>query len=73
MDVVIDPKYLCSVTIHEEWNTYTKMYINPVIKTLNGSIDTTFVKQQISWLKTIFFFTILVLIHLFIVRTIIKW
>lgn len=24
MDFTIDPKYLCSVTIHEEWNTYTK-------------------------------------------------
>ena len=24
MDFAIDPKYLCSVTIHEEWNQYTK-------------------------------------------------
>ena len=24
MDFTIDPKYLCSVTIREEWNTYTK-------------------------------------------------
>lgn len=24
MDFTIDPAYLCSVTIHEEWNTYTK-------------------------------------------------
>ncbi|MGE0562050.1 MAG: hypothetical protein AB7O47_09555 [Flavobacteriales bacterium] len=57
----------------EEWNTYTRMYINPVIRTLNGSIDTSIVNQQISWIKTIFFFTILVLLHLFVVRTIIKW
>jgi glutaredoxin-related protein len=57
----------------EEWNTYTKMYINPVLRTLNGTIDVSIVKQQISWIKTIFFFTILVLIHLFIIRTIIKW
>ena len=24
VDFTIDPAYLCSVTIHEEWNTYTK-------------------------------------------------
>ena len=24
MDFTIDPAYLCSVTIHEEWNTYTR-------------------------------------------------
>jgi hypothetical protein len=34
MDFTIDPEYLTSVTIHEEWNTYTKNGREPTVEEL---------------------------------------
>jgi len=57
----------------EEWNLYTKMYFNPVIRTTDGKIDTSFTEIEISWFKTILYFIILLMINVLLIRVIIKW
>jgi len=57
----------------EEWNSYTKMYFNPVIRTADGKIDTSFTEIEISWFKTILYFIILLIIQVLLIRVIIRW
>ncbi len=57
----------------EEWNKYTKMYFNPVIRTIDGKIDTSFSEIEISWFKTILYFIFLVIIDVTLIGVIVKW
>ena len=57
----------------EEWNGYTKMYFNPVIRNAEGKIDPSFTEIEISWFKTILYFIILLIINVLLIRVIIKW
>lgn len=57
----------------EEWNGYTKMYFNPVIRTADGKIDTSRVAIEISWFKTSLYFIMLLIINMLLIGTIIKW
>ena len=57
----------------EEWNKYTKMYFNPVIRTVDGKIDTSLKEIEISWFKTILYFLILLMINIALIGVIVKW
>jgi len=57
----------------EEWNTYTKMYFNPVIRTVDGNIDYSIIEMEISWVKTIMYFFLLLTVHLVLLRIVLKW
>ena len=57
----------------EEWNTYTKMYFNPVIRTVDGNINHSIVAMEISWVKTILYFFLLLIVDLVLLRVLLKW
>lgn len=57
----------------ETWNTYTKMYFNPVIRSQTGELDTSRKEIPISWAKTLIYFVTLVLIHVLVIRIMVKW
>lgn len=57
----------------EEWNGYTKMYFNPVIRTTDGVMNASIREMRVSWVKTIVYFVFLVAFSFFLIRVIVKW
>lgn len=57
----------------EPWNTYTKFYINPVIRSNSDTFHNQMVELDISWFKTISFLIVLIIVHFLMLRFVWKW
>ena len=57
----------------ESWNKYTKMYINPVIRSKDGLLHQHNNKNQLSLFYSILYWLILLVVHLLLIRIIWKW